>query len=658
LDLRQADRVEEVLGPPVSAAFKDGAPTKAAEGFARSQGVPLDRLHRVRNERGEYLAVSRQVVGRPAAEILAEGLPARILALRFPKTMVWGDGSLRFARPIRWLVALLGEQELPLTLGPLRASRASRGHRLLAPGPVLIPAAESYVSALAAAHVQADPVARRQAILAMAREAAAAAGGRLVEDEVLLDTVNFLVEEPAALTGRFPERFLELPREVVATAMKAHQRYFSVEDADGRLAPVFVVILNGARPQPALVREGNERVLQARLADARFYWETDRKLGLEGLAERLAEVLWVEGLGTMAERVERLRRLALAIGQDWPGGGLDREALDWTARHCKADLAGEMIKDGKEFTQLAGLMGQEYARAQGLPDGWARALGEHVLPRFAGDALPESALGTALALADRLDAIAGLWLAGFAPTGSKDPYALRRQAFAVLRILLEKELPFRLDGLLAAAAAGYAQADAAALTAALLEFFLARLRGLMEEEGVAPDIFEAVTAAGETGILDLRARARALNALRGDPAFEQLVIGARRVGNILAKEGRESAAAQALPTLEAWSGGAGPRFGFAPDAQTQDEERQLCVTLAAAAPALLAEARSRDYTAAYRRLADLGAAIDRYFGAVLVNCPDVGLRENRLAFLSNLAHIFLHFARFSSVVLEGERERN
>ena len=658
LQTRQEDREEEVTGPPVKAAYRDGEPTKAALGFARGQGVELDDCYELDTPKGAYLALRKRIPGREAAEILAEGLPARILGIRFPKTMIWGDGDLRFARPIRWLTALLDDEVLPLSLGPLKAGRTSAGRRQSAVASVEVPRASGYEEALRAAGIEPDPERRRASLLEAARECAAEQGGRLVEDEGLADTVNYLSEWPVALAGSFDPATLELPREVITTAMKSHQRYFSVESEAGDLLPAFIVILNGERPDPAMVRIGNERVLAARLADARFYWDEDRRSGLDGLRGRLDTLLWVEGRGSVGERCERIGVLAGRIADLLPGEGLDREALDWGARYCKADQASEMIKDGKEFTKLSGAMGREYALAEGAPADRAKLLWEHTLPRFSGDVLPESAEGAILSLADRLDAIVGLWLAGFAPTGSKDPYALRRQALAVLRLLLEKEMALRLPELLDAAMLGHAEDEAGSgRPAALSSFFLGRFEGLMEEAGVAPDVFDAVVASGESRVLDLRARALALNALRGDVAFEKLVTGARRVGNILAKEGVASDPMGSRADLEAWAGGGAERpYGFDAGLLAEDAERELHESFAGEAETLLAEAANRDYGAAYRRLADLGGAIDAYFDGVMVNSEDADLRRNRLAFLRNLAQVFLHFANFSMVVLEGERE--
>ncbi len=656
LQARQDDREEEVTGPPVKAAYRDGEPTKAALGFAKGQGAELSELHEVETPKGVYLALHKKIPGRESAELLLEALPGIITGLRFPKTMIWGDGALRFARPIRWLVALLDDEILPLKLGGLSAGRTSTGRRQSGIDEIEIARAADYVQSLREAGVEVDPVRRRECLLDAARACADELGGRLVEDDDLADTVNYLSEWPVALAGSFDETLLTLPRQVITAAMKSHQRYFSVESAAGKLLPAFIVVLNGERPDPAEVRSGNERVLAARLADARFYWDEDRRVGLAGMRDRLANLLWVEGHGSMADRGERLRVLTSRLADLLPGVECDREALSWAALHCKADQASEMIKDGKEFTKLSGAMGREYALAEGVDPARADLLWQHSLPRQAGDRLPDSVEGVLLSLADRLDAIAGLWLAGFAPTGSKDPYALRRQSLAVLRLLLEKELPLCLGEALDAALLGYPSIQPGELRPALLDFFLNRFEGLMEEAGVAPDVFDAVVAGGETRVLDLRARALALNALRGDPAFEKLVTGARRVGNILAKEGLIGEPRKAYPDLESWATEGERPYAFNISLLEADQERHLHDVFADAAPSLLDAARDRDYGGAFRRLADLGGDIDDYFDGVMVNCDDVTIRQNRLAFLRNLAQVFLYFADFSLVVLEGERE--
>ncbi len=656
LQARQDDREEEVTGPPLKAAYRDGKPTQAALGFARGQGAELSELHELETPKGVYLALHKKIAGRGAAELLLEALPTLITGLRFPKTMIWGDGQLRFARPIRWLVALLDDEVLPLELGTLSAGRISAGRRQSGCPSIEITRAGEYAESLRAAGVEPDPVLRRERLLDAARSSAAELGGRLVEDAELADTVNFLSEWPVALAGSFDAATLALPRNVITTAMKSHQRYFSVESAAGELMPAFIVLLNGERPDPSMVRSGNERVLTARLADARFYWDEDRREGLAGMRKRLTNLLWVEGHGSMAERGERLRILVGRLADLLPGTDFDRESLEWAALNCKADQASEMIKDGKEFTKLSGAMGREYALAEGVDPARADLLWQHSLPRQAGDRLPESAEGVLLSLGDRLDAIAGLWQAGFAPTGSKDPYALRRQALAVLRLLLEKELPLCLGEAIDAALLGYPAVEPGSLRPKLMDFFLGRFEGLMEEAGVVPDVLRAVVAGGETRVLDLRARALALNALRGDPAFEKLVTGARRVGNILAKEGLSGDPRKAYPDLESWAGEGARPYAFDKSLLEEEPEARLHDLFADAARRLFEDARGRDYGAAYRRLADLGGAIDAYFDGVMVNCENASLRSNRLAFLRNMAQVFLHFADFSLVVLEGERE--
>ncbi len=656
MPVSQDDLEEEVSGPPMAAAYKDGQPSKAAEGFARGQGISLEDCYELETPKGPYLAAKILRKGRGSAELLAEALPAMILGLRFPKTMTWGDGALRFARPIRWIVALMGDEPVEFELGTLRAGAESRGHRRLAPGPVNLARAEDYEGAMGQAEVLADPAARKAAILEKASAAAAELGGRIVEDEELLDTVNYLVEGPAAMAGRFPEGFLELPREVISTAMKSHQRYFSVEDASGELLPGFVVVTNGPVQAPEVVLEGNVRVLLARLEDARFYWNEDLKVGLDGLNRRLESVLWLEGFGSVADRVERLRELSLRIADLLELDDLDAEALEWAARHAKADQASEMVKDGKEFTKLQGYMGWQYARKEGAGETGGRALYEHFFPRSATDRLPEGAEGSVLALADRLDAIVGFWGGGFAPTGSKDPYALRRQALAVMRLLIGKEWPLCLSDLLDLALIGYSSLDRQALRPLLLEFFHGRLEGLLEEEGVAPDIFRAVLATGESRILDLRARALALNALRGEEAFEQLVIGARRVGNILSKEGVDPEAGDGYATLESWAAGKPVGEGFEAELLEEEPEQALHDGLVQLAPELKKFADARKFDEAYRSLAGLGPRIDAFFDGVMVLAPQEDMRKNRLAFLEELARIFKFFAGFQEVVLEGERD--
>jgi glycyl-tRNA synthetase beta chain len=658
LQLGQKDHEDEVTGPPVAAAYRDGEPTKAATGFARGQGVDMDQLYTVQTPKGEYLAAIKKTPGRSSSDLLAAEIPNLIQGIRFPKTMIWGDGNLRFARPIRWLVALLGEDVVPVKLGTLEAGRVSYGHRLAAPDPVEITGASAYEDILAGAQVEVDHRLRREGLLNQARAATREMGGLLVEDDQLTNTINFLVEKPLALAGTFDREFLALPREVISTAMKAHQRYFSVEDAAGNLLPGFIVVLNGPREHVDLVLRGNEMVLRARLEDARFYWEDDCRTGLEGMLAKLESVVWMEGFGNIADRSRRLVRLSGLIADLLPGDTCDRESLVWAAHYCKADLASEMVKDGKEFTKLQGYMGQAYALADGVAENRARMILEHSFPRFAGDRLPCDTESMILALSDRLDAICGFWLAGFAPTGSKDPYALRRQALGVLRILSEGELPLDLLELLKVSLAGYPDTgDLPPGTADdLLEFFSGRLQRMLEEQGVVRDIYDAIFFTGESRVLDLRARALALNALRGDQSFEKLIIGARRVANILAKEGWQGDPGESLALLQKWTVGGSTGFGFSEELLEEEAERSLCGVLKTRAVDLTRAAETRDYTAAYRVLADLGSDIDAYFDGVMVNAKEPALRGNRLAFLKNLSQIFLYFADFSRVVLEGERE--
>ena len=419
----QEDLVREVQGPREDIAFKDGAPTKAAEGFARKNGVEAAALEVVETDKGRFVQARVEVKGRPAAEVLPAFLTGLVTDLPWPKTMVWNGTRFRFPRPVRWVVSLLDDRVLPLAVAGLDAGDRTRGHWLLAPGFHAVGDASRLETVLDEKGVILDPEARRERIAEGLEAEAKRLGGRLVADDGLLDEVVFLTEQPTVLSGGFDTRFLDLPREVTVTAMRSHQRYFAVENEAGELMPHFLVVCDGRWDDPAQVVAGNERVLRARLSDARFYWDVDLAQGLERLADGLQNVVWLESVGTLFDKADRVTALVDRLGRSW-------YAKDWSdrrdhalraARLAKADLVSEMIKDGKEFTGLQGVIGARYAEAQGEPGPVSRALAEQYLPRGASDPLPQSPEGTVLAMADRLDTIAGCWAAGFVPSGSQDP---------------------------------------------------------------------------------------------------------------------------------------------------------------------------------------------------------------------------------------------
>lgn len=662
----QERRTERRLGPAVAAAFDPGgAPRPAAIGFARSAGVEPDQLVRVETDRGERVAVDVTVGGAALDDLLRRELDLRaLLQLGFPKTMRWIVGDdFRFARPIRWLVCLLDDEVVPLRLAHLQAGRTSRGHRTLAGGPVEIGSAAGYEEALAAAFVLVDPAGRRERIATAAAEQARAVSGVLHEDPELVTEVAHLLEYPTPVTGSFEEeRVRQLPSEVIVTAMRAHQRYFSVEDGAGGLLPHFITFRDGGERGLDQVREGNERVLRARLADAGFYWDEDRRLSSDEKLERLGRVVWLEGFGSVKEKCGRIAELAAgladALAVEVDSGQLRRAAL-----LCKTDLATEMIRDGKEFTRLQGDIGRYYALEAGEPAPVADAIREHLYPKQAADRLPEGVLGTLVALADRLDTITGCVRAGFAPTGGQDPYALRRQALAVLRLLQEHDWHLDLEDWIGRALAAHPGTGEERQAAAdqVRQLFRARMETLLAD--LPADIVRGVLSVSALEpVVNLEA-ARALGRLRGSEAFERLLEGAKRCRNILARDGliaegelEGEARARSLRTEAAgvwrqWLAAAesGADQDFDP-ARFRDEAETALYRAALERVPLLAEAAAAQrHDEVYETLSRLGPAIDRYFDEVLVNTDEAELRENRVRFLRHLHYLFARFADLEAI---------
>lgn len=627
---RQADLVREVKGPSRQVAFDaDGQPTRAAQGFARSQGVPVEDLQVRETEQGAYVFAVLREAGRPVAEVLVDWLPRLVTGLHFPKSMRWGAGELRFARPIRWLVALLDDQVLPIELERVRAGRVTRGHRFLAPEPIELDAPTQYVERLRAAYVLVDASERRQAVLDQVREAAARHGARVIEDPELVAEVANLVEYPAAVVGGFDPAYLQLPREVLITPMREHQRYFPLIDEAGRLLPHFVAISNGPRTDMALIRQGNEKVLAARLADARFFYEEDRRQPLAAYVSRLAEVVFQEQLGTVHEKMERIRRLtgwlADAVGADEDS----RTAAVRAAELAKADLVTQMVY---EFPELQGIMGREYALLSGEGDAVAQAIFEHYLPRHAGDELPASLAGSLVSVADKLDTIVGCFGAGLIPTGSQDPYGLRRQALGVLRIAAGLSSGFDLERALAQAKEGYGDrldTDTDVLVGRITEFFQQRLRGLMQEEGLRHDIVEAVLAVGFSDVAGSFRRARALAQFSGSEDFDALITAYQRAANLAGKGDTDQVEEGVLG---------------------HPAERALYGALQDVAGRVEAALASARYEEVLEHLATLRPHVDRLFEEVLVMAPEPEVRRNRLALLRRLVALCHQVADLGAIV--------
>jgi len=518
----------------------------------------------------------------------------------------------------------------------VESGRESRGHRFLHPDPVPIAEPSEYESALRRASVLVDPAERRGEIEKEIARVLSAGEGIVYDDPGLLDTVNFLVERPHALLGRFDERFLDLPDQVVITAMRSHQRYFSVVDGEGKLLPRFVAIANGPTSSEEAVREGNERVLTARLADAEFYWNEDRRLSPAERVETLGRVVWQEGMGTLLEKTERLEAIARKLARE--AAPEAEESAARAARLSKTDLTSEMIRDGKEFTALQGYMGMQYARSAGEPEDVAVAIHEQYLPRFSGDKLPSTLPGAVLSLADRVDTLLGCLGAGLVPTGSQDPYGLRRQAIGILRILGEERIPLPLGRLLSIGidAFGSRIAEPEKVVAEALQFFRGRLRGLLTEKGLPYDVVDAVLETGLDRPADLERRAEAIRDFRETESFEKLVLGFKRVVNILK--------------------GSGERKPVDPSLFREKEEEELHAALARVAGPYEDALGRGEYGKAMELLLGLRDQIDRFFDSVLVMDKEERIRENRFALLAQIAHLFRNLADLSKVVLEGERE--
>ena len=636
---RQAEEVREVIGPAVRVSFDaSGAPTNAAKGFARSAGVAVKELTRVMTPKGEYLLARVHDAGKASKEVLPGLLAAWIGAITFPKTMHW-DSTGRFARPVRWIVALWGPDVLPVRAFGLVAGRRSRGHRALSPGWFEIGDPSRYQEELRERGVLVDPRERRSKVEEAVRAASASERGRAVPDPSLFDEVTHLVEWPEAVVGHFDQRYLELPRPVVVTAMRAHQRYFAVEREDGALLPSYVAVRNGRGEGTESIRRGTEMVLRARLEDARFYWENDRRVGLAAKVEELRGIVWHEKLGSVYDRVQRLAQLVEELARRVAPQA--REAARRAAHLCKADLATEMVRSGKEFAGLEGVVGAEYAAAQGEPPAVVQAIREHILPQGPSDPLPQTAEGTLLAIADRLDLIVGGFRAGLEVSGSQDPYGLRRAGNAIVRILLEKGI--RMDVGAEAAWLGSLY-DRAGLTAGIGpcgfdEFWVQRVSGALGERGIPLDTAAAVLAARPGDPVDALARAKAIEAIRQTPDFEALMIGYRRAANILRTASPEDIAVTKQPLAER------PE-AFGEKAET---DLHLETKMARQAVETYLQAPAPDYPTALRHLLELRPSIDRFFEAVMVMADDPKTRRRRLSLLEAVRQTFIRIADFSTL---------
>ena len=649
----QPDVTEQLTGPAVTVAFKEGQPTPAAHAFAKKAGVDISKLERVTTPKGEYLSAKVTKRGRSASEILAESLPKEIASLYWPKNMYWRKPNERFVRPVRWLVAMIDDQVIALEFGGIRAGRESRGHRILSQGDVNISRAGSdYFEALRRAKVLGRADREQQIRKTLDAATRTISGARWREDKELLDTVVNLTEWPSAILGSFDREFLDLPEEVLVTVMRDHQKYFAIEDAKGKLLPHFLAVLNTGGDPQGLIRHGNERVLRARFNDARFFWQTDQKHPLRERLTWLKNVTFQKDLGSYYDKTLRVQRLCSWIDEDLKQAGVQVRpgVVHKAACLAKTDLTTELVK---EFTELQGIVGGLYARVQDLDKGMPKATQELIAqtiydqykPESAEDSVPRTVEGAVLSICDKADTIAGMFALGLQPTGSKDPFALRRQANGIVKTIAEHKLPVSLGRLFELARETYRSSEAERkfkrefdYEGAVRAFFRERLEFYLRDQlGYSYDIVNAVLASGYDNIVQTIARAEAVRGIRQSTDFESICGAFRRITNILRQA--DVASGSTTPINSSL---------FTEPEKNLDQHMRPINTQ------FLQLAAQGHYFDALTELSKLRPYIDQFFDKVLVMAPEAPLRNNRLALLQKLKNGFAIIADFSEIVTEGK----
>jgi glycyl-tRNA synthetase beta chain len=623
----------ELQGPPKKAAFDPaGNPTRTAHGFSAAHGKTPADLYVKTTPRGEYVFLRERTEPVPTGKVLAEKLPKAIASLPFPKNMRWDGSGLRFARPVRWVLCILGRETVRLRLDGLEAGNRSWGHRNSRPLSFRVTQPDDYERLLKEHHVIASHDARRETIVHALSELAGQVGGRPILDEELVEETADITESPGLLLCSFQPEYLELPAQVLITALKKHQRCFSVGGEDGRLLPDFIAVTNNSECNAKAVACWYERAAESRLKDARFFFQSDMARGLAPLVEAEKQVTWIEGMGSYFDKTERLREFCRHLSGRVPG--TDAARLDRAAYLSKADLLTDMVRE-KEYTSLEGVMGGAYARLLGEPAAVADAIAEQYLPRFVGDALPQTHNGTLLSIADKVDNVVATFLTGAIPSGSEDPFALRRQATGLLTMVLEKNLPVDIAELIDTALARFPNPNPE-YSGKLPDFFRERLAALLAERGISYDLANAALESFWPLPGQAMARAQALAAFRDQPEFERLIVGQKRVANILR----------------------GQKHGGVPDPQLLIEptEKQLWEESRKVEPELTRALSAADYARAFELLLGLRLTIDKFFDDVMVMAKDERLRANRLRLLGYVRSLFGKVADLSKVVLEGEQQ--
>jgi glycyl-tRNA synthetase beta chain len=623
----QEGRIVETIGPAKRIAFDpQGNPTKAALGFARGQGIPVEELNAVQTEKGEYVCARKEEKGEETFQLLPGILPRLIASIPFAKSMRWMDLDNSFARPIHWVLALFDGKVIPFQIGNIASGNVSRGHRFMALGSFQVKDLSDYLRRLKNSFVIVNPEERRELILAEVNKAASEVSGHIFKDDGLLEIVSYLVEYPVALRGGFGKEFLSLPREVLISAMREHQRYFSVCDSQGDLLPYFVAVSNTKPRDPRVVIRGNERVLRARLSDAQFFFIEDQKVPLIQRLEGLKKVVYHSKLGTSYEKVMRISSLADFLAQRIDPSLI--ETVKRAALLCKGDLITGMVG---EFPSLQGVMGQVYARLSGEKEEVALAIYEHYLPTAAGGALPTSQPGAILSLSDKLDTITGCFGVGLIPTGTADPYALRRQTLGIINIILDQRFFLSLNELIEKSLSllkEKIERPPRETQADILDFFKGRLQNLLISRGISADAVEAASTAGFDDLVDLEKRAQALHDLKKEPDFEPLAVAFKRVVNI-------SKSHPPGPVSPEWF-------------ETPAEDRLLDAYRLFGQKAEESIIR-KDYPSALKELTFLRKPVDEFFEGVMVMVEDEKAKTNRLSLLANISQLFFKIGDFSKI---------
>lgn len=654
LPTQQSDREEEIKGPPAATAFKDGKPTKAAEGFAKKQGVEIDSLEIRPTDKGDFIFILKKIPGRPTADILAELIPQWISKLEGKRLMRWGDGELKFPRPIRWLVALLDDAVLPITLvngsETVKSDRISQGHRVLHAQPVAISKAENYLESLRSAYIEVDPEKRQTKIREQVEAAAKKQGGKADITTELLEEVTNLVEWPTAVVGKFDEEFLMLPPEAITTIIVKNQRYFPIlkSEASSELLPYFITISNGDPAKSDVIATGNGRVVRARLADGDFFYKADLAKPLESYLPQLEKVTFQEDLGTVRDKVNRFSKIANLIADQLQVTEAERENITRAALLCKADLVTQMVY---EFPELQGIMGQKYALASGEPEAVATAIFEHYLPRGAGDILPQTLTGQVVALADKLDTLVSIFGLGMIPTGSSDPFALRRSANAIINITWAAQLPLDLQGLILKVVNEFTQNSPIAspeLLSQLYDFFLQRIRTLLQEEkGIDYDLVNAVlgekdpeyTLRALRDLLDALERAIFLQNIRDNGTLDKIYETVNR-STRLAGQGDFDKTKLEPEAIR-------------PELFQKSSERDFYDAIVQLVPKTQASKESRNYQQLVESLAEIAPAVSNFFDgpeSVLVMDSNPEIKQNRLNLLGLLRNHARVLADFGQIV--------